>query len=374
MSIRIFTMTHKKFEVPKDVMYQPLQVGSAVHEDLGYLRDDEGENISDLNCYYSELTGFYWIWKNYKKDDYIGTCHYRRYLINEQEKIFTEAEYEKLLREYDLVTTLRVQLNNSYHYGFAANHNIHALDVTGEVIEELYPEYSENFKRLVQENETYFGNIIVTSHELFNEYAEWLFTIFFEVARRIDLDTDEDEYHRRVFGFISEFLLLVFVTTRKLKVCECKVGMIGEKAETREVKQKLAEFFRLKDIAGAKHYFLEMKRKRPDILMEASDITGELRLAMQMIATAEHEQIFEQKSFLGRETDFEKLVPVFAGINRSVSHFLQGKQSVEDIRFLEKNRVSKQAVYVASCALAGDEAAGRRLAEQIEGEIKWKSN
>ena len=24
---------------------------------------------------------------------YVGTCHYRRYLLNEQEKIFTEAEY-----------------------------------------------------------------------------------------------------------------------------------------------------------------------------------------------------------------------------------------------------------------------------------------
>lgn len=53
------------------------------------------------------------------------------------------------------------------------------------------------------------------------------------------------------------------------------VGMTGEKAETREMKEKLAGYFRRKDVAGAKTYFMERLKKRPDVLMEASDITGE---------------------------------------------------------------------------------------------------
>ena len=36
MKLRIYTLTHKKFEVPKDPMYQPLHVGRAVSGDLGY--------------------------------------------------------------------------------------------------------------------------------------------------------------------------------------------------------------------------------------------------------------------------------------------------------------------------------------------------
>ena len=231
-------MTHKAFEVPQDKMYTPLQVGSAVHEDLGYLRDDEGENISPLNCYYSELTGLYWVWKNIKDLDYVGTCHYRRYLINDKEYVFTKGEYEALLKEYDLITTRKVHLNNSYHYGFAANHNIVALDTTGEVIKEKYPEYYDTFIELVNGPDTYFGNMFVTSKALYDEYCSWLFSIFFEVQKRIDLETDKDEYHRRVFGFISEFLLYVWVSVKKLKVCECKVGMLGEKAETREMKEQ----------------------------------------------------------------------------------------------------------------------------------------
>ena len=163
MKIKIFAMTHKKFEEPKDPLYQPLHVGRACSTDLGYPGDDTGDNISALNCYYSELTGFYWIWKNYHEADYVGTCHYRRYLLNEREQIFTEAEYRGLLENYDLITTKRVCLNNSYHEGFSANHNRKALDMTGEVIKELYPEYYETFISLVYSNETYFGNMLVLS-------------------------------------------------------------------------------------------------------------------------------------------------------------------------------------------------------------------
>ena len=86
MSMRIYTMTHKKFTPLSDKLYVPLHVGRACGEDFGYQGDDTGEQISALNCYYSELTGFYWIWKNCHDVDYVGPCHYRRYMINEKEK------------------------------------------------------------------------------------------------------------------------------------------------------------------------------------------------------------------------------------------------------------------------------------------------
>ena len=127
--------------------------------------------------------------------------------------------------------------------------------MTGKVITEKYPEYADAFEQLVNGRQTYFGNILVTSKILFDEYASWLFSIFFEVAERIELETGEDAYHKRVFGFISEFLLLVWVTVKKLRVYECKVGMLGEKAETGELKRCLAESFRNRDVHLAKKMF-----------------------------------------------------------------------------------------------------------------------
>ena len=351
MRLQIYAMTHKQFEVPSDPLYQPLHVGHAKAVDLGYPGDDVGDNISHLNCYYSELTGHYWLWKNCKDVDYIGTCHYRRYLINEQEKVLTKIEYENLLKNYDLITTKRVILNNSYHYGFSANHNIKALDCTGEVIRDLYPEYYETFLKLVHENETYFGNMFVTSKPLFDAYCQWLFTIFAEVENRINLDTDEDAYHKRVLGFISEFLLLVWVRVNHLNVYECKVGMLGEKAETRELKEKLAEYFREKDIEGAMQYFLSVKEARPDVMMEASDVTGELRLCMQIIATAGKEKALYGTSVLDRECEFYNLIKLFSRLNAVISHghnmAYDEASKAEDVKFLQENQISEIAITVA---------------------------
>ncbi len=347
MKIRIYTMTHKKFDVPADPMYQPLHVGRRLSRDLGYPGDDTGDNISELNCYYSELTGLYWIWKNCHDVDYVGTCHYRRYLINEQEQVYTKKEYEALLQEYDLITTRKVLLNHSYHYGFSANHNIKALEMTGQVIKERYPEYYETFERLVNGPETYFGNIFVTSKPLFDAYAKWLFSIFFEVAGRIELETGEDAYHKRVFGFISEFLLLVWVTVNHLKVYECKVGMIGEKAETRELKERLAEYFLQGDYEGAKRYFLKRKTERPDVMMEASDVSGELRICMQIIATAGLEQQNYGTNVLERENRFRELIAWFSNLNRIVAKFKNHTESAEDIRFLQERNVTPVALRAA---------------------------
>lgn len=76
--IKIIVASHKKYNMPENDMYLPLQVGSRGKEDLGYARDDVGENISSKNQHFCELTGLYWAWKNLE-NDYIGLVHYRRY-------------------------------------------------------------------------------------------------------------------------------------------------------------------------------------------------------------------------------------------------------------------------------------------------------
>ena len=316
MDLTIYTLTHKHFTKPDDNMYVPLQVGTAINSPLGYLRDDTGDNISALNGYYSELTGLYWIWKNVHDINYVGTCHYRRYLIDENEHIMNEKQYEQIFKEYELVTTKRVVLNNSYHYGFSGN-------------------------------ETYFGNMIVTSKELFDKYAEWLFTIFFEVQKRIDMETDKDSYHRRVFGFISEFLLLVWVRVKNINVKECKVGMVGEKAETRELKAVLSSFLAKEDTKGAMQYFMDFYNKRPDVLMEASDVTGELHLMLQITAVMDMQIKREGGSFYKSNPDVRKWFGVFSGINRKTQLELKGQLTEDWKEMYREMGIPEEAFAVA---------------------------
>lgn len=347
MSVKIFTMAHKKFNPPRDKMYVPLQVGRATGTELGFLGDNTGDNISNLNCYYSELTGVYWIWKNFTETDYVGVCHYRRYLVNENDRAFTESEYMDILKNYDIITTKRLKLNCDYYDGYAANHHIKDLIATGEVIKEKYPEYYEVYDKTVHSNYTYFGNICVTSKALFDEYAAWLFSIFFEVQKRIDIDS-YDDYHKRVFGFISEILLLVWVKAKGLRPYECKVGMLCEKIETMEMKNALAVYFRKKDIQGAKIYFSESLKKRPDVLMEASDINGELKLAMQVIATSDMEYADMKTSVLDQINEFAILMLYFRNLNDVVERYKFRKATADDITYLQAHKVSAIAIEISA--------------------------
>ena len=66
-TVKIIVATHKKYQMPKDDMYLPLHVGAEgkLDEDgndldLGYTKDNSGDNISNLNSSFCELTGLYW--------------------------------------------------------------------------------------------------------------------------------------------------------------------------------------------------------------------------------------------------------------------------------------------------------------------------
>ncbi len=396
MGVTIFTMTHKKFQTPKDPIYVPLQVGRAGAEDYGYAGDDTGDNISAKNCYYGELTGVYWVWKNVRTTDYVGVCHYRRYFCTEEGRIFNEKDYLSILKDYDIITSKCLKLNYSYYDGYASDYNIFDLETTGEVIRELHPSYYETFERLVHGRGTYFGNMMVTDKALYDEYAQWLFSIFDEVEKRID-PGGYDDYHKRVFGFISEFLLYVWVTVRGLKVYECKVGMTTEKYETRQMKERLAAYFRQGDIDGAKAYFLRVLEKRPDVLMEASDIMGELKLSMQVIAVCGLEQDAYGTCVLDRIRDFDALMRYFAKLNEIVNDCAAGGAETgsasgrhgksgqdnrqrentgragedqcrlreDELRFLRENQVSDIAIEASARLFLADEGELRRVTEQI---------
>lgn len=353
MNIKIFVMTHKLFEQPKDDMYVPLQVGHALKGTLdeAYLRDDDGEdNISELNPCFSELTGMYWIWKHCKDADYVGVCHYRRFPVIREgagERLMTRRDCERILQEYDLITTEKLTLHSNYYDGFAVDHNLYDLQVTEQVVRERYPACYDCFETLVHSNQVYFGNICVMPKPLYDKYCSWLFDILFEVRRRIDV-TGYDGYRKRVFGFLSEFLQMVWIQVNRLRPYECRIAIIGEKFETGEVKRALADFFAKGDVQGAKEYFLKCFERRPDILMEASDITGELRICMQIISTCEFEKSALGSCILDREREMRKLIPLFKALNAALLRKSRGEERAEDREILASELISEAAIAVAA--------------------------
>ena len=62
------------------------------------------------------------------------------------------------------------------------------------------------------------GNMIVTTKKIWNEYNQWLFSILFELEKRIEVPSDPVQ--SRVFGYISERIINLYVYHNKLRVKE----------------------------------------------------------------------------------------------------------------------------------------------------------
>lgn len=303
MNTTIYVLTHKPFTPPTDPIYVPL----SVHE-------SSGDHIAVKNDTYSELTGLYWIWKNDVTSDIVGTAHYRRYLLNDNDTLLNATEIEQLLSTHDCITTKALELNYRYYDAFCSHHKPYYLDELRKVLSDLHPDSIALWDRLSQENHTYFSNIMIARKSLYADYCAWLFELLFTLEERIIID-EPDSYHRRIFGFLSEFLWYFWVKKNGLCAYETFVGMNNEKAEIGKIRKNLANYFAQGNYNDAKAYFLKEHSRRPDIMMEASDMTGELHLAMEIIAICEYEASAGHRTLLERLSDWDALMSYTRKLN-----------------------------------------------------------
>ena len=225
MNIKIMVAAHKPYWMPEDPVYLPVQVGAAGKNSLGFQRDDEGENISDKNPYYCELTGLYWAWKNLQAD-YLGLVHYRRYFSkslfgDKKQRILNQKDIEQKLQETGII------LPKPRHYWIETNYSqyIHAhhaedLDLTRGIIQEKHPEYLLAFDQSMNKRSGHRFNMFIMKKDLLQEYCTWLFDILFELEKRLDI-TSYSKNDQRVFGFVGERLMDVWLETKQLKYTDC---------------------------------------------------------------------------------------------------------------------------------------------------------
>lgn len=218
----IYIATHKKFNVPNLNGYCALQVGAEGKEKYGYLRDNIGNHISGKNANYCELTGLYWIWKN-TDDSYKGLVHYRRYFgrNNLSNKISDICSYEYLL---NCLKSVDIVLPYVEYFKQNAKEEIllhccteEIFDKLRQIIETKYPDYIEIYDRYFNENKASLFNMLFCKREIFDAYCEWLFSILFVLEKQVDL-AKLNTYQQRLYGFLSERLLNVWVIKNKLVV------------------------------------------------------------------------------------------------------------------------------------------------------------
>lgn len=221
--LHVFKMVHFR-DKPLKIQYsdpeyiQTLQVGTVVTPKMDTdFHDNQGDNISEKNGNYSELTGLYWIWKNklcrLENDDYYGLVHYRRQLdLSDDDILRLKSNAIDAVLPYPMPYDPNIE---AHHKRYLSEDEWRAVL---EALRELYPEYAKAFKDILGQEYLYNYNIILAKREVLEKYCAWLFPILLRIEELND--PDGKKVSNRFIGYVGENLeTLYFMYNRyRLKI------------------------------------------------------------------------------------------------------------------------------------------------------------
>jgi hypothetical protein len=257
MHIEIYTFFYKDGIIPfgSDIHIPTMSGNVFCNTKMPIIGDDRGDSISEKNKYYSELTGIYWVWKN-TKQDYTGSCHYRRYFTAYEEPVFyklkrllywplglwkkrygliysqnvalfknriiNQSQIEIILKDYDAILPLKRMFRYSVKAHFERYHMLSDLECIQSILTEKYPEYLLAFNKVMNGNRLYANNMFILPRSIFEKYSSWLFDILFEFENRKNLK-EYTGYQQRIMGFLSERLLTTWFFHHNFKIKELPI-------------------------------------------------------------------------------------------------------------------------------------------------------
>lgn len=257
--IKLYVCCHQQNQrVPDHPLLVPIQVGASLADTHfpGFLYDDAGDNISEKNRSYCELTAQYWAWKNVDAD-YYGFFHYRRYLYPktsakrpyriEKEPTLSllnklgYQDFAGLIQQYDLImpTGENMYLPVREHYAQAPFHHRKDLELMEGIVRQRHPEMEQALECHLSDTICYFGNIFIMKRQVFHDYCAWLFPLLDEFDRRADLSGYSPQ-ERRVNGYLAERLAGTYFVARRTELRTLELPRVHfEQNGSRRSKEKL---------------------------------------------------------------------------------------------------------------------------------------
>ncbi|MDO4737945.1 MAG: DUF4422 domain-containing protein [Bacteroidales bacterium] len=191
-----------------------LQEDDTYHLFRGNDTNIEGDNINYLNPFYSELVTLYWVWKNNRRSDFVGFCHYRR-------------KFTHLIPiESGQCQVLAIN-NNCYVFGhFKAYHNYQDYYDAIDVINDKYGDDNKYTNYLLKSKTFVPFCCFVMRWEDFCSLCEWLFPILFALDKKWgmnmkpekyiekacrDFRYDNIQYQQRAMSFLAERLISCYI-------------------------------------------------------------------------------------------------------------------------------------------------------------------
>lgn len=248
---KLYNCFHDHGSMPKDKYISPLRpallCGADLewrhHEDIqNILRDNTGENISKENTQYSELTGYYWIWKN-ENVDVVGIEHYRRHFIKHDaqitdyvhsEDLLTEQEILNLLAQYDFIVPVHQTLANTSIYDL---YKICFQDQATDIVKYMKQYFTENtmntyldtLYEYMSHNYLIRANMLIASKQEFDQYCSVMFDMIDYLKQVMTVKPDS-----RVWGYITELFPYIYLKANNKKFIEVDIAVDDMDWETKK--------------------------------------------------------------------------------------------------------------------------------------------
>lgn len=191
----------------------PIQAGAALTDlSAADIMDNIGDNISEKNVNYCELSALYWIWKNAGHErgehDYLGLFHYRRILDVTEEDRYRMADNDiDVILPYPTIHSPNI---DEHHRRYVKDQDWKAMV---SALEELAPEYVRAMPQIFSQPYFYNYNMFIARRPVFNEFCRWLFPIL----ERTEQKSIPKGWERadRYIGYLGENLTTLYFMYHK---------------------------------------------------------------------------------------------------------------------------------------------------------------
>lgn len=245
--IKIVVACHKPSVLPENPLFYPTQVGAKIAKNRmnQMFHDDDGDNISEKNASYCELTAQYWAWKNIDAD-YYGLCHYRRFLLfaktdekkNNREQVEANAINEYTIKKFGLDNDLEMRSiieandivcgplqdvtklytprgikNTAWEHWTAHDRAlimVKDLEKMMQIFESVSPRIAKDAREYLNKNQFLGFNCFVMKRELYHEMCSLEFSILEKLEKEVDL-SNYCQQLKRIYGFMGEIICSSYI-------------------------------------------------------------------------------------------------------------------------------------------------------------------
>ena len=191
----IYCLTSKQYNLfkylPSNII--PLGLGDNIYP-KNFLNEKSGINISKHNKNLAEMTGIYWVYKNqiknFKKDDWVGFCHYRRFWLNDyykQSHRIRSSLHSKLLihdekfKKTEVILAQPTKLKRETIIDHFINN--HGDEMIFDAINILDDQNAKAFKDYLNKREFSCCNMFITKPKILGNYCEFVFPYLLKILK-----------------------------------------------------------------------------------------------------------------------------------------------------------------------------------------------